>query len=858
MKSKTTSIFAAMIAVGMVISACKLFFPGVQPTPTALSRAVPIATRAPATRTPTRVPASPTPMPTFKPAQPSEGPYQITGVFTYSNSIITAYYVEQAVALVDMYGFVTRNKDWEIPVASQTLGYLNIDPQKKEGSYVLQLPAQPTGQTVDVDNNGRQDTGVQVFTVSYWPNLAAGPYSEGDDPSRGWPTYLASVKTDSENQDEVIAGKLVVWAPDSQQEFPTGFGADQKLFTSDDPVGPIPAGYSIVDLDQQLFAISQEPQPELTLYEPQEAAIKDYSTLSYTKAFDALFAQVQRDYAFNGITGKQPDWEALKAEIGPRVEQAEKDNDPKAFYLAMRDFTWAFKDGHVGLSASTVGNQLFTQETAGGYGFAIRRLDDGRVVVTFILDGGPADKAGMKIGAEVTAFNGHPIEQAIAAVKPWAAPFSTENALHYQQARYLLRALPDTEASVAFTNPGTTSKTVKLKAIAERESFARTSVFYGVDTNPVLPVEFKIMPSGIGYVAISSNFDDLNLIIRLFERALATFQANQVPGIIIDMRYNSGGANLGLAGFLTDKTFSLGQLEYYSEKTGKFEPEGSPEQVIPMKEQYHFDNMVLMVGMGCASACEIEAYGFSQVPGMEVVGQYPSAGVEAEVSRGQFILPDGLSLQAPTGRFTLPDGSLFLEGTGVVPTIRVPIDSTTVFSQDDEVLKAGEKAILTPQGAGVTPSAPPKLLSVADVQSLISSGQVTALEDKARERYTADELTQMDHTFSYTISLSTSETLVWAWGWCAKDQATLDSNLSNMDVQFTLAGADVGLDKFLKLDSDNSQGQKCRTYIAGLEDWQAGENHVITTITYEKPLNDGTYDYQAGKQVFEYVVYVKP
>ncbi len=84
-----------------------------------------------------------------------------------------------------------------------------------------------------------------------------------------------------------------------------------------------------------------------------------------------------------------------------------------------------------------------------------------------------------------------------------------------------------------------------------------------------------------------------------------------------------GGANLGLAGFLTDKTISLGQLEYYSEKTGKFEPEGSPEQVIPMKEQYHFDNMVLIVGMGCASACEIEAYGFSQVPGAGPSGLRP-------------------------------------------------------------------------------------------------------------------------------------------------------------------------------------------------------------------------------------------
>ena len=59
--------------------------------------------------------------------------------------------------------------------------------------------------------------------------------------------------------------------------------------------------------------------------------------------------------------------------------------------------------------------------------------------------------------------------------------------------------------------------------------------------------------------------------------------------------------------------------------------------------------MAVLVGQACASACEIEAYGFSQVPGMMVFGETPSAGVEAEVGRGQFSLPEGLSLQAPTG-----------------------------------------------------------------------------------------------------------------------------------------------------------------------------------------------------------------
>ncbi len=612
-------------------------------------------------------------------------PVAITGSFDYSNDIIITYYVEQAVALTDMYGFVTRDREWEIPVKSQTLGFLTIDTQARKGDYTLQLPARPSGTQVDVNPDGKNEPGVQVFTVAYSPNLTGGPYSEGDDRSLGWPSYLASAKTDTENDDEIIGGKLIIWSPDGEQFFPSDYGEDSKLFTQDDPVMAIPQGYSVIDLDEKPFAFSREEEPELTLYEPNDVAIKDYSSQSYTEAFENLFQIVRKEYAFNGIEGKQPDWDKLYGDLAPRVKEAEQKNDAMEYYLALRDYTTAFKDGHVGLSGGDMENQYFTEMTAGGYGFAIRELDDGRVIAVYILSGGPASEAGMKKGAEITEFNGKPIAQAIQEVNPLSAPHSTEFSLRYQQARYLLRAPEGTKASITFTNPGGSAETVELKAVAERQSFSYTSTFRGYDSN-ALPVEHIVLSSAIGYVKINSNYDDLNLIIRLFQRALQTFTYNQLDTIIIDMRQNSGGAPLGLSGFLTDQEIILGQLEYYSDKTGQFEPEGLPDKVFPNVEQYSFNKMYLMVDQACASACEIEAYGFSKVPGMVVVGQYPSAGIEAEVARGQFLLPEGMSLQVPTGRFKLPDGSLFLEGKGVEPTVRIPITEEFVLSDEDAVL----------------------------------------------------------------------------------------------------------------------------------------------------------------------------
>jgi C-terminal processing protease CtpA/Prc len=807
--------------------------------------------------------ATPTPeQPTATPVPPPavEEPFQIKGGFEYSNSIITDYYVEHAVALVDMYGFITRDDEWEIPVASQTLGFLDIDTEAMKAEYILQLPARPTGAFADVDNNGQENQGVQVFAVAYWPNLTGGPYSEGDDRSRGWPSYLASVLTDTENDDEVIGGKLVVWAADDQQQFPTAYGDDKLLFTADDPVAALPVGYTVIDLDQTPFAFIKETEPELSLYEPKDVSVKDFSGDSYTAAFDKMFEFVKLNYAFNGIEGKQPDWDKLYAELKPRVEKAEKDKAPKAFYEALRDYTWAFNDGHVGLGSGDYGSADFAERSAGGYGFAIRELEDGSVKVIFVTEAGPAAEAGIQVGAEVTQFNGQPIGDAIAAVEPFTKPMSSDFDLRYQQARYLLRTQPGVEAEVTFTNPGGQPKNVKLAAVEERASFSRTSRYYKVDFDNMLPVETKVISQGnaeIGYIEINSNYDDLNLLIRLFERALKMFEAREVAGIIIDMRYNGGGANLGLAGFLTDQEIPMGQLEYFSEKTGQFEPEGLPEKVLPNVNQYRFDKVVILVAPTCASACELESYGFSQVPGAIVVGYEPTAGVEAEVARGQFELPEGFSLQVPTGRFTLPDGSIFLEGKGVQPTLRVPLTFENVSSEADVVLEYGIRAVLQPLGAGITPSNPPTLSSPEDSMKAIERGSIKSLDEKARENYSSEDLSKMDTTFTYTIPLGKPEALLWVWGWCAADQDTLEQNFKNIKLAFSMNGETVPLEQFALLDYE-SGGLACRAYFTEVKEWPAGEHHLETLLTFTAKINDGSADYPAGFQKFDYTVYIKP
>lgn len=667
------------------------------PTPSAAATTVPRATTPPAPRASEQPPASLSARPGRAPADASgAGLTRVKGSFTYSNDVITTYYVEHAVGLFDMYGFVTRDEEWETPIDSQVIGFLEMDTERKRGEFALNLPALPRGTAVDVDNNGTTDAGVQVFVIAYNANVTGGPFSEGDDAAHGWPSYLASTVNDPENDDEVTGGQLLVWSPDDQQEFPTGFGADKLLFTADDPVGPLPAGYALIDLDQAPFAVTQRDNPDMTLHEPADAGVKDFSDQSYTEAFANMFERVRREYAFNGIEGKQPDYDKLYAELMPRVSEAERQRDDAAFFRALYDFTQAFKDGHVGLSGGDYAGQLLRAQAISGYGLAIRELDDKRVIVTYVLDDGPAARAGINVGATVTRWNNQPIGEAISAVTPIGGPYSTEFARRYDQQQFLVRAPERSQVTIEWTNEGETAKTATLRSTDEIDSFYAfdaTGDNYDADA---LPVEARTLESGIGYIQITSNYDDLNLIIRLFERALDNFEQSEAPGLILDLRRNGGGSQLGLASYFLEQEIEMAQIEYFSEVTGKFEPRGEPWTIEPAERRFRFPKMAVLVNKDCASACELEAYGFSKVPGMLVIGQYPTAGVEAEVSRGQFELPAGLSLQVPTGRMVLPDGSIFLEGVGVEPTVRVPINEQTVLTNADVVLQAAEDAILNP------------------------------------------------------------------------------------------------------------------------------------------------------------------
>jgi carboxyl-terminal processing protease len=161
------------------------------------------------------------------------------------------------------------------------------------------------------------------------------------------------------------------------------------------------------------------------------------------------------------------DWQGLNAEFRPRIAEAEANNHIKAYYLALRQYTYSFPDGHVSLVGDDLG--LKAEQVGGGYGLAIAGLDDRRVIAHLVLADGPAAKAGLEVGAEILEWNGQPIEPALSQVKIlWSDnPPATNEGLRLQQYRFLVRAPVGAEATIVFQNPASASPvTVTGEALA--------------------------------------------------------------------------------------------------------------------------------------------------------------------------------------------------------------------------------------------------------------------------------------------------------------------------------------------------------------------------------------------------------
>lgn len=619
----------------------------------------------------------------------------VQGDINFSDPTISTYGAEPLVFLGNMNAMFTGEFEFSTeyldPTDSQVLGRILSDVGEPPVSYEVLLPIDPGANLYDVDNDGEEDAGISLFSTNFTFNVVGDPYVD----NRELIFYRSyNMSLDYETLYDVIGYKVLVWAPDDQQGFPSGFGDDGKLFTEDDPIVRIPAGWTVVDLDTAPFTFDRSHVANVDIIESTGEEVPDFSAQNYSEAFDSLIELMRDRYAFTEF--HQVDWDALKAEYAPLFAAAEEADDTIAYQLALQEFTEnAIADGHIGINSAPYLNTLPvpSEDIAGGLGIAIRELSDGRVIVNFLGEGTPAAEAGIEMRAEVLEINGLPVDEAISAEQGLNPPYGSPVLKRLDQLRDVMRFAVGEDVEITYQNPGAAEPvTVTLTTVQEDESriFSRTAV-YGNPTGSNLPVEYDILPNGYGYISIFSFSDDNRLTLMLWERAMATMNGFGVPGIIIDMRYNNGGSpdisNPMLGYFFDEPTYTGTSAQYFPD-LDTFEFDELYDQVIEPADEdlrYHGEIAVL-VSPACASNCEFFSYTLGLLDNTTIIGQYPSGGYGGGVD--YVFLPDDVVMQYTVGRAVGADNEIHIETTGVEPELVVPVTEENLFTDADVVLDA--------------------------------------------------------------------------------------------------------------------------------------------------------------------------
>ncbi|NQT14208.1 MAG: hypothetical protein HQ582_15745, partial [Planctomycetes bacterium] len=156
------------------------------------------------------------------------------------------------------------------------------------------------------------------------------------------------------------------------------------------------------------------------------------ASVGYEEAFGDLYDTLGREYPCFDLKGI--DWKAVGDELLPRAKQVETDEQ---FGLLSLELVARLEDSHAHLQKGKLAPP-WPPMPRWDPGLACLVDDRGLPVVYYLDRGGPADAAGVRVGATVVSINGKPVtevvEQCMQETAKYAG-FSSRRYLRYQAAR---------------------------------------------------------------------------------------------------------------------------------------------------------------------------------------------------------------------------------------------------------------------------------------------------------------------------------------------------------------------------------------------------------------------------------------
>ncbi|MFY3382654.1 S41 family peptidase [Paracidovorax sp. MALMAid1276] len=605
--------------------------------------------------------------------------------------------------------FVQRQPAHTTPPQDQLLA----SPRADSSAVSLDLPHTPPGTLFDLSTGRTRSAGagVKIFALSVHSNLPRRPGRRALDAIEQH-AMLASSSVQLEwplQADltlEPVGGKLLVWASEAGVAFPSGFGADGRLFTSDDPMVRLPRGYTVVTLDSRGFSFDRSREAALPQHSVQSTSDIDLARLAPADAFKALTSLMQERYPFRNAPAT--DWNKLHADWADRIRQASDQRDRRALGQAYAALAAQLQDGLFRAELRAGGAQaghwqgmdvgLSDQWSARGNVPlpmpGVWWLADGRALVGSVTPGSPAALAGLRPGAEILEVNGESVSRYVGRTARLSGRPSEAGRRH--EALRMMVHEPDA-MTLKVRQDG------KDMALDLRQRMAETAQPLARPPNSESLSAFQLRSHRgrqYGYIAFNS-FADGGGNLEMWDRSLAAANQSRLRGLILDLRGNNHGAyqlvpHFAASFFSYDRPL---RLQAYAQRqvdaTAKvWRTRGSlglpPQLPLYAQGSSHYSApLVLLTGPECTGPCEVFSAWLQKAGRAHVVATDPTPGMVGLTTR--VLLPGEVVVHAPTVAETGAQGEHYVHGKGVEPDLRVPVDAgfvQRIMGGGDPVLDA--------------------------------------------------------------------------------------------------------------------------------------------------------------------------
>ena len=313
----------------------------------------------------------------------------------------------------------------------------------------------------------------------------------------------------------------------------------------------------------------------------------------FTQDFDYLWSQLRDNYAY--FDGKATDWDLVREVYRPRADGV---RTKREFVTLLERVLEELYDPHTHLKVNTAGSPRLVPTGLDVWA----EWENGKAVITQLRSGFSAEQAGLRVGMEITAVNGLPVEAA-AGGRLGVASKRVDEAARGWALRALLAGTRDARRVIEAKAAGGLKSTFRLDLPGHR-----TVDNYQADSK----VEWKMLEGGFGYVKINDLGSDET--VARFDAALE--QVRTTRGLIVDLRATQSGGDTSVAEPIMGRL--IGRRMPY-QKGAPVRGEGWTREVSPRGWRYGAP-VVVLVGRWTASMGEGIAIGLDGMRRATVVG----------------------------------------------------------------------------------------------------------------------------------------------------------------------------------------------------------------------------------------------